>query len=102
MRHPYVIALIFLLLATLLSASVQADSYRCGRKLVRSGDSSAELLRLCGKPRYKDRGTARIKINGALREASVQRWYYKKNARSLERIVLIYRGNIAGIETGSR
>lgn len=79
-----------------------ADSYRCGRKIVRSGDSSAELLRICGEPRHRDRGKASIKVNGSLREASVQRWYYKKGARSLERIVVIHNGRIAAIEVGSR
>lgn len=102
MRHPNFIPVLVLVCAMLLPLIAQSDSYRCGRKIVRNGDTSSELLRICGKPLHKDRGKARIRINGSMREASVQRWYYKKNARSLERIILIYKGNIAGIETGSR
>lgn len=79
-----------------------ADSLRCGRKLIKTGDSSAELLRVCGKPFHKDRGVERIKVNGAVKEANVQRWHYKKSSRSLERIVMVYKGKVSGIETGSR
>lgn len=79
-----------------------ADSYRCGQKIVRDGDTSGELLRICGEPRHRDRGKAWVKVNGSLREVSVQRWYYKKSARSLERIVMIHKGRIAAIEVGSR
>ena len=79
-----------------------ADSYRCGRKLIRSGDSTADLLRLCGKPRFKDRGVETVRIDGSLQEARVERWYYRKSMRSLGRVVLIYRGRVAGIEVEAR
>ena len=81
---------------------VGADSYRCGRKIVRDGDSVAHLLALCGEPRLKSRGAAVIRVDGVDKRASVQRWHYKKGSRSLERIVLIYRGKIAAIEVGGR
>ena len=92
------------LLAGLLLAqnSVVADSYRCGRKLVRNGDSKAELLRLCGEPRFKDRGVETVKIDGSRKDARVERWYYRKSSRSLGRVILIYRGRIAGIEVEGR
>lgn len=83
-------------------SDVLADSIRCGRKLIKTGDSTADLLRICGKPFHKDRGTETIKVNGAMKETSVQRWHYKKSSRSLERIVLVYKGKVSGIETGSR
>lgn len=91
-----------LLACLLLPAPVRADSYRCDRKLVRNGDSVAHLLRHCGEPRFKDRGRETIKQNGRRVEATVQRWYYKKSRRSLERIVLIHDGDIVGILTGDR
>ena len=41
-----------------------ADSYRCGRKIVRDGDTIAQLLALCGEPRLKSRGAAVIRVDG--------------------------------------
>ncbi len=95
----------FLLLCSLQIACLSAafaDSYRCGQKLIHVGDTAREVLRTCGEPRYKDRGEERIEVNGISRNASVQRWYYKKSGLSLERVVLIYKGRVRGIEVGSR
>ena len=93
---------LLLTLTFFLATEAVADSYRCGRKLVRSGDSISDLLRICGEPLYKGRGKETIKIDGVPRKAGVQRWYYRKNQRSLERIILIYEGKIAAIEMGGR
>jgi hypothetical protein len=91
------------LLAGLLMAQVStADSYRCGRKIVRNGDTKAELLRLCGEPRFRDRGVEIVKIDGNRKNARVERWYYRKSSRSLGRVILVYRGRIAGIEVEGR
>jgi hypothetical protein len=93
-----------LLVAALLCPSPEgaADSYRCGRRLIQSGDSSADVLRLCGEPRHKDRGQEYVRLNGVRQAASVERWYYKKSSRSLERIVVIYRGKVISIDVGAR
>ena len=79
-----------------------ADGYRCGRKLNTSGDSSGDLIRVCGEPRHKDRGYEKIKVNGVPKETRVERWYYKKNSRSLEHIILIYKGRVNAVEIGER
>lgn len=79
-----------------------AESFRCGRKLISIGDSSGELARVCGQPRHKDKGRESIRIKGVLTETGVQRWYYKKSSRSLEHIVIIYQGKVAGVMVGSR
>ena len=93
-----------LLVAALLCPSPEAaaDSYRCCRKLIQSGDSSADVLRLCGEPRYRDRGQESVRLNGTRQAVSVERWYYKKSRRSLERIVVIYRGKVISIDVGAR
>jgi hypothetical protein len=92
------------LLATLvlLPTLAEADSYRCGRKIVRSGDPVARLLEVCGKPRRKDSGSETIEVSGVPRRVKVQRWYYKQGSRRLERVVLVYRGKVAAIEVGGR
>ena len=79
-----------------------ADSYRCSRKIVRTGDPVSRLLQICGEPRFKSSGYSQIKIDGRLERVTVKRWHYKKGSRSLEHIVLIYRGKIAAIEVGGR
>lgn len=85
-----------------LPVGLDADSYRCGRKLVRTGDSVSRLLQICGEPRFKSSGSDLIEIDGIPKKASVKRWHYKQGSRSLERIVLIYKGKIAAIEVGGR
>lgn len=42
------------LLALLPLAQAQADSLRCGSRLVSSGDSSSDVLERCGEPRSRD------------------------------------------------
>lgn len=81
---------------------VDADSYRCGRKLVRTGDSSAAVRRICGEPRLKDRGIERVVVEGAAQQVTVERWYYKQSGRSLEHIVMLYRGRVIAIVAGGR
>lgn len=94
--------LVVLVITLLPITDADADSYRCGRKIVRDGDTVAHLLALCGEPRLKSRGSALVRVDGVDKRATVQRWHYKKGSRSLERIVLIYRGKIAAIEVGRR
>ena len=79
-----------------------ADSFRCGRKVVRTGDSPGDLLQSCGEPRYKDKGYENARVQGSQKEVRVERWYYKKSSRSLEQIVVIHKGRIIAINTGHR
>jgi hypothetical protein len=94
-------ALILLALA-LPEPGLLADSYRCGRKVVRSGDSSADLIRKCGEPRRKDSGRERLRMDGQMQEVRVQRWYYQRNSRSIERAVLLRDGRIVAIRVNTR
>jgi len=86
----------------LLSSHATADSFRCGRKLVSVGDSAGGLVRVCGEPIHKDRGKETIRVNGVAKETSVERWYYKKSSRSLEHVIIIYKGRVAAVELGHR
>ena len=83
-------------------ASAFADSYRCGRKLIRTGDTSADVLRVCGQPEARDRGRAEVRVDGVAKRVPVERWHYKQGTRSLSRIVNIHRGRVVSIEVGSR
>jgi ribosomal protein S8E len=99
--------LLYFFLACLLVVSAfvdtaSADSFRCGRKVVRTGDSPADLLEKCGKPRYKDKGNENTREHGSQKKVRVERWYYKKSSRRLEQIVVIHKGRIIAINTGQR
>lgn len=82
--------------------SASADSFRCGRKVIRTGDSPGDLLQKCGEPRYKDRGYENMRAQGRQKKVRVERWYYKKSSRALEQIVVIHKGRIIAINTGQR
>jgi hypothetical protein len=95
-------SVLFLFVMLFPSADISADSYRCGRKIVRTGDSVSKLLTVCGEPRLRSSGRGDIEVRGVSKQAQVQRWHYKKSRRSLEHIVLVYKGKIAAIEVGGR
>jgi hypothetical protein len=82
--------------------SATADSFRCGRKIIRTGDSPGDLLQRCGEPRYKDRGYENTRAQGNQKKVRVERWYYKRSSRALEQIVVIHKGRIIAINTGQR
>lgn len=79
-----------------------ADSYRCGQKLIRTGDSPADVLRVCGEPRYRDRGQESVVLDGAPQRLTVERWYYRQGSRSLEHVVMLHRGEVVRIAVGGR
>jgi hypothetical protein len=91
-----------LLLACMFVETVAADSMRCGRKVIRTGDSPAMLIDRCGEPLYRGRGYAELDVGDGKRQVKVERWHYKQTERALERVVLVYRGEIVGMETGRR
>ena len=104
----------FLFLDSLSIPYLAADSYRCVRKVIKTGDSAREVLKKCGHPDHKDCGHKeikghrhpwfhfKIKIDGNTTRNRVECWYYQKNSRSIERAVLIYRGQVKAIEMKRR
>lgn len=91
-----------LILGIVFAAEAAADSMRCGRKVIRTGDTPATLIAHCGEPRYRGRGYAEVDTDEGRRSVKVEQWHYKAGETSLERIVLVYRGEIVGVETGDR
>lgn len=91
------------LLVTTTALSAQdawSDSYRCGRKIIRSGDTAAQLLRVCGEPLHKDRGQETISVDGARQKVRVERWYYRQSRRSLEHVIMLHRGKVVAVDVG--
>jgi len=101
MRKSRQFALSLILILACASVAL-ADSFRCGGKLIRTGDSSGELIRLCGEPYHKDRGRARLDIDGINRNVSIERWHYKKSSRSLEHIIVVHQGIVQQVIVGGR
>jgi len=79
-----------------------ADTFRCGQKVVRTGDSEAELLQRCGEPMERQSATEEIWLKDGLDRVRVNRWYYKLSERRLQRVVVLYKGHVVEIRTGSR
>lgn len=102
MGKIFVRMLLLLAGLTLFCDGLSADSYRCGRKLIRSGDSTADVLRVCGEPAYRDRGRQSIELNGTRTQAAVERWFYRQGKRSLPHIIILHRGKVVAIEANGR
>ncbi|MFC1689199.1 DUF2845 domain-containing protein [Pseudomonadota bacterium] len=98
--HHQILLLLYLLCSC--STVVLGDSFRCGRQLVSTGDSSGELLRVCGEPYHKDKGRSRLDVDGINRDVSVERWHYKRSSRSLEHIIILYKGTVHDVIVGNR
>ena len=94
------ISLLLVVASALTLADAWSDGYRCGRKIVRSGDTAAQLLRICGEPQRKDRGQATISIDGGREKVKVERWYYRQSRRSLEHVVMLHRGKVVAVDVG--
>ena len=101
-RRGLAIALLLLLILLLQIEPVEADSFRCGQKLVRSGDDQSELLRICGDPIRKDSAQERVGSGSNQKTVKVHRWYYKSSGRKLERVVMLHQGKIVAVRTTGR
>jgi len=95
----WIIALVGMLA---LPGQLAADSMRCGRALLKTGDSVSTLRSRCGEPSSRDSAYASLRhVNGGKR-TRVARWHYRFGRGGLEKIVLLYEDAVVGIETGSR
>jgi hypothetical protein len=83
---------------------VQADSLRCGNKLVSEAATLDELLQKCGEPQSRkvekednyaiNPNGARVKTGG---QTTRERWIYQPSTRSLPMAVQIVDGKIISI-----
>ena len=93
---------LFCIVLILSQPVFSSDSFRCGSKVIRTGDTPGEVMDRCGAPLHKDRGYGDVYVDSSRQSVRVERWYYKNSKRSLGRTVLIYKGKVVGIETGGR
>jgi len=90
------------MLLVMLPTTGNADSFRCGRKVISTGDSSRDLVEKCGDPQSRDSGQEEIWLNREQLNVRVERWHYKEGNSKLGRVVLVYRGEVVGVQTGNR
>ncbi len=79
-----------------LSNTATADSFRCGRTLVKVGDSNNTLIRNCGSPVRKYSSKESVRIQGRSSQVSVSNWVYERRGKK-DRIVSVRAGTIVKI-----
>lgn len=114
--------LISVIMILLVSATVgwSAGSFKCGPRIVRTGDTTLDVLNACGEPTFREHvgteygglyareqreseeGTGRDVTRGRYSEFSVdvERWYYDCGRNKLIRILTFKGGILRDIEVG--
>jgi hypothetical protein len=87
---------IILTILMLTAFNTVADSFRCGRKIVVTGDSVSRLMKSCGKPALKYNSKESIRGGGRSQSASVSNWVYERG-RKKTMVVSIRSGKVVKI-----
>ena len=74
-----------------------ADSFRCGRKIVKQGDSGSALVKKCGKPARKYSSKEVVNEQGRQSKVSVSNWVYERS-RKKDMIISIRSGTVIKIQ----
>ena len=74
--------LILLAALVLVTNNAMSDSFRCGRKLVKVGESSNALVKKCGNPVRKYSSSEMVYDNGRQKRAGVSNWVYQRRGKN--------------------
>ncbi|MDO6694148.1 DUF2845 domain-containing protein [Aliiglaciecola sp. 3_MG-2023] len=88
-----------LLTISILSHSVYADTLRCGSKLIKTGDTSIDVILICGEPTYKEDLTTQQRKH---RGVKVERFLYVQPKGQFHKILEFHDGVLIKIENGPR
>jgi hypothetical protein len=97
-----------LLAATpLLLVTVPAHAFRCGPRIITTGDHADEILRYCGEPvsvqrRYSERGFVDEygrRFRGFIEEVVIEEWTFNFGPQHLMRVVRLENGYVADVKT---
>jgi hypothetical protein len=91
MKHAVVATL-----SLLAACRADADSFRCGTRLVITGDPVSRLLRLCGPPALKIRSQETVGRGSRASGASVSKWLYERG-RKRDVVVSVKNGLVVKI-----
>jgi hypothetical protein len=83
----------FLATVLLLPSLATADSFRCGRKLVKTNESANALIKKCGQPVRKYSSKTEAWIEGSRKRVSVSNWVYERRGKR-DMIISVHQGNI--------
>jgi len=81
----------------LLSNIAPADSFRCGRTLVKVGDTSNTLLRKCGNPVRKYTSKEIFSDHGRQVQTGVSNWVFQRKGGK-DMIVSVYSGAVVKMQ----
>jgi hypothetical protein len=81
---------------------IQADSMRCGRALLKSGDSVESLRQRCGQPLSRESTYASVRNVNQGKRTRMELWRYRPGRGSLEKRILVHNGSVVAIKIGSR
>lgn len=72
-----------------LSETARADSWRCGRQIVKTGDSQAAVIQRCGRPDFSTRGreTVKQRVGRKSRSVGTRIWTYNTGRRGSKTLV---------------
>ena len=81
----------------LLSNPAPADSFRCGRSLVKVGDSANTLIKKCGDPVRKYTSKENINDHGRQIRTGVSNWVFPRKGGK-DMIVSVYSGSVVKMQ----
>jgi len=79
------------------TANVPADSFRCGRKIVVTGDTVNTLIEKCGNPKRKFGSKETISDGGRQAKVAVSNWVFERGRKN-DIIVSVRRGEVVKIQ----
>jgi len=83
---------------TLLSCSASADSFRCGGKLVKTGDTVNALLKKCGEPARTFQTTEASNSWGNTYVTHITHYVYERGVNK-DMIITVRENRVTKIET---
>ena len=81
----------------LFASDAFAGSIRCGRKIVKPGDSGNTLIKKCGNPVRKYSSKETVNENGRQSNATVSNWVYQRTGKK-DMVVSVRNGAVIKIQ----
>jgi hypothetical protein len=89
--------LLFVILLASAFIDANADSFRCGRTLVKANESANALIKKCGKPVRKYSSKETVSENGRRSRVGVSNWVYERRGKK-DMIVSVRNGTVTNIK----
>ena len=89
--------ILLIVLLTSIFINANADSFRCGRALVKANESANALIKKCGEPVRKYSSKETISENGRHSKVGVSNWVYERHGKK-DMIVSVRNGTVTKIQ----